>query len=288
MKRYFLPLFTIPTFVFLLWFYFVPAFSGMIAVSPDVDLGFIKIHLYGLALASGILGSFLIAKKFSSGFFVPSFHIENIVILVAILGFIGARLYYVIFSWGYFSDHILEIFFFWRGGLSIYGAIISGIVAMYWYAKKHNLVFLQILDLAAMSVPIGQAIGRFGNFFNQEAYGEPTSLPWKLYIDPTHRPVEYFATWYFHPTFLYEAVWNLLIFLVLYVLSKKHFGNGFFAGLYLVLYSTGRLFIEGLRLDSFYVSGYKVDQIVAGLGILAGGVLIYLTRLSKKTYAKIS
>ena len=203
---------------------------------------------------------------------------ERVLPWVVIFGFIGARVYFVLFSWAYFENHISEIFQVWRGGDSIYGAIIGGVLGAAADARWKGLPGLAILDLIALVAPLGQSIGRFGNFFNQEAFGRPTDLPWGLYIAPQNRPLEFLTDKFFHPTFLYESLWNLAVFFILFYLFRRNSRRGMIFATYLILYSIGRFFVEDLRTDSFDVLGFRADQIVALIAVSVGAVLMYRSR----------
>lgn len=249
-----------------LLFYLLPAFRGDIEVRPDIYLGPLRIHLYGLTMALGILAGYLVVRKKLLG-------ADDLLTWVVIFGLIGARAYFVIFSWEYFRENLIEIPQFWQGGLAIYGAVLGGFLGSYFYAKRNKIDWLNLINLAVVGLPLGQTIGRFGNFFNQEAFGYPTDLPWKMYVSPASRPLEYLSAQYFHPAFLYEAVWDGLVFLILW---KK--GGGRRVGLYLILYSLGRFFIESIRVDSFWIWGTRVDQITALVMITIGAALIFLSK----------
>jgi phosphatidylglycerol:prolipoprotein diacylglycerol transferase len=186
-------------------------------------------------------------------------------------GLIGARLYYVAFNWEYYSQFPAKIIAIWEGGLAIHGGLISGLLLGGAYAWWRRLPLAQYLDIVAPSLALGQAIGRWGNFFNEEAFGTPTTLPWKLYISPRHRPLHYAQTEHFHPTFLYESVWDLVVFGLLVVVLRHRLerarGSLFLA--YVGLYSVGRFLVEGLRTDSLMLGPIRVAQLVSGIAIAA-------------------
>ncbi|MBI4050277.1 MAG: prolipoprotein diacylglyceryl transferase [Candidatus Doudnabacteria bacterium] len=234
-------------------------------------------NLYGVSLAAGILVSYILAVKNAPRFYIARVVVENALPYLVLAGFVGARLYYVLFSahWHYFLAYPAEILAFWHGGIAIYGAILGGGAAAVIYAKTKRIGVMNILNLFALALPLGQAIGRFGNYFNQEAFGEPTALPWKIYIAPQFRPFPYLDFQYFHPTFLYEAVWDVLIFLILWRLAKRQ--TAIF-GVYLILYGLGRFFIEGIRLDSFFILNFRVDQLVSLLAMLGGAAVLLAMR----------
>lgn len=182
-----------------------------------------------------------------------------------IAGLIGARLYYVLFNWGYYSSWPLKILAVWEGGLAIHGGLLAGGLTAVIYSIRKKLPVLTYLDIMAPSAPLGQAIGRWGNFFNQEAFGTPTDLPWKLYIEPYHRPPDLATFEYFHPTFLYESLWNFLVFSLLYFLLRRRLQRmpGALLLCYIALYSVGRFFVEGLRIDSLMLGSLRAAQVMS-------------------------
>jgi phosphatidylglycerol:prolipoprotein diacylglycerol transferase len=187
----------------------------------------------------------------------------------------------VLFNWEYYGAQPSKILAIWEGGLAIHGGLIAGTLATIVYCQVFGLSALAMADIMAPGVAIGQAIGRWGNFFNQEAFGVPTDLPWKLYIDPYHRPPHLKAFEYFHPTFLYESLWNLLVFCVLWFGLRKRLENkpGALVLCYLGLYSVGRFFVEGLRIDSLMMGNVRAAQAVSLL-LVATSIsgLLLLTR----------
>ena len=191
-----------------------------------------------------------------------------------VAGLVGARLYEVIFNWDYYGRFPEKIIAVWEGGLAIHGGLIVGPLVGIWLARRWNVPIRRSLDVIAPSMILGQAIGRWGNFFNEEAFGRPTDLPWKLYISPSHRPPELRSFDYFHPTFLYESLWDLAVFGVLVwwlrPRVRRHPGAVFFS--YIGLYSVGRFFIEGLRLDSFWIGSLRVPQLASVAGVLVAVV----------------
>ncbi|MBX4204827.1 MAG: prolipoprotein diacylglyceryl transferase [Candidatus Doudnabacteria bacterium] len=260
----------------LVFFVFAPAFAGKIAIPSQINIGKFGLRFYGLILASGILIGYFIARKFSWRFGISKSEVDDIAFWITIIGLIGARIYYVVFEWDLFSHNISEVYKIWHGGLSIYGALISGLIFILIYGRHKAYSMYQLLDLAALSLPLAQAVGRFGNFFNQEAYGLPTNLPWKMYVDISNRPLQFKDSNFFHPAFLYEAILNCIIFFILTKLLVGKVKSGVLAFTYLGLYSLGRFFIEGIRLDSSYLGGIKVDQLTAIIGVMAAGIFIFL------------
>ncbi len=255
--------------------YVAPAFRGQQPVAAEFSVGPWQISFYGLLLATAILTAFLVARREAQRTHFAASAIEGALPWVVGFGFLGARLYYVVFSWQYYRADWLGVFKVWEGGLAIYGAILGGVLGLWWYASRQGLHFPKLLDVLAVVAPLGQAVGRWGNFFNQEAFGLPTGLPWKMYVAPASRPFAYLNEKFFHPTFLYESLWDLFVFLLLLRLYRKGPPAGSVAGSYLVLYGLGRFFIEGLRLDSFFLNNLRLDQLSSLLAVLLGAVLLW-------------
>lgn len=244
-------------------------------VSPgDIafHIGAISVYYYGIIMALSLLIGILTARFVTKKFY-PEINPEIIYDLaphIIIGGIICARLYYCVLSYDYFSKHLLEIFELWHGGLSIHGGIIGGLIGGLIYSKRHKLPILKLCDIFSCGLVLGQAIGRWGNFFNSEAFGRPTESFLKLYIPIYKRPLEYMQYNYFHPTFLYESILDLCIFLILFFVVRKFFKkDGMVFFLYLILYSIVRILIEQLRVDSVLnVCGIPIAQIVSVFIIL--------------------
>jgi phosphatidylglycerol:prolipoprotein diacylglycerol transferase len=202
---------------------------------------------------------------------------------LAIIGaLIGARLYYVVFNLDYYQTQPWwRVFAVWEGGLAIHGGLLAGLLTGGAYVWARRLPLARYLDIIAPPLVLGQAIGRWGNFFNEEAFGRPTDLPWKLYISEPHRPPPLIEAEYFHPTFLYESVWDLGVFLVLMALRRRvQHAPGTLFLTYLGLYSLGRFWIEGLRTDSLMLGPLRVAQVVSVIAVVvaAVGIPILLRR----------
>jgi phosphatidylglycerol---prolipoprotein diacylglyceryl transferase len=197
-------------------------------------------------------------------------------------GIIGARLWFVLLSLNYFAKDPIEVFYIWQGGQSIQGGFIGGFLTAYLYykfkAQKLQLPFLQTYDWAALALPVGQAIGRWGNFFNTEAFGKPTNLAWGLFVPTSLRPVGYATSQSFHPTFAYESFYLLLVALFLWACNKNlNLKPGVSFCLYLILYSVGRFFLEFLRLDSLLIGPFAAAQVICVVTIvLAACFCIFL------------
>ncbi len=232
-------------------------------------LGPLTVRWYGILMASAIALGFWLTHREAQKEHLPADDILRVAQWAVIAGLVGARLYEVAFNWDYYGTYPAKIIAVWEGGLAMHGGIIVGFATGAILAWRWQVPVLRGLDVAAPSVILGQAVGRWGNFFNEEAFGRPTDLPWKLYVSPPHRPAEYANADYFHPTFLYESLWNLAVFAALVVILRPRYraqpGALFFW--YLGLYSLGRFAIESLRLDSFWVAGLRVAQIASVAGI---------------------
>lgn len=246
-----------------------------------LSIGSLDVYYYGVTMAlgclAGVTAAYLIFKKYN---FNKNYQaITDVAVNAIIFGFLGARLYYCLLNFSYYFQHPLEILYFRQGGLSIHGGLIAGLIAIVITSKKNNLPVLSVLDAFVCGTALGQAIGRWGNFFNSEAFGYPTDLPWKLFIPLQNRPVHLMNFDYFHPTFLYESIFDLYIFIILYAAMKKFSANraGYTLFIYLILYSCVRLFVEHFRIDSAaYIAGIPVAQIVSILLILLSvcGIII--------------
>ncbi len=224
---------------------------GAIAINTP----FCTIYWYGIILATAFLVGQIVVisianKKYNDKNFTDNLY--EIAFWTLLGGILGARLYYVLLSSHYYMMHPIEIIMFQQGGLSIHGGLIGGIISSFLYCKKHSIEFFKVADLYALGLPIAQAIGRWGNFFNSEAFGSPTNLPWGVFIPENERPLIYHSYQYFHPTFLYESLLNIIIFLILFFIIKRFTKtkNGILFFSYLILYSFARIFTESIRIDS--------------------------------------
>jgi phosphatidylglycerol:prolipoprotein diacylglycerol transferase len=197
-------------------------------------------------------------------------------------GLVAARLYYVLFNLDYYLRSPAKILAVWEGGLAIHGGVLGGVLVGGIYAWLRRLPLRTYLDIAAPSLALGQAIGRWGNFFNEEAFGTPTDLPWKLYIAPPQRPAIYSQAEFFHPTFLYESLWDLGVYLMLVWVFRDRLARapGALFLTYLGLYSVGRFFTEGLRTDPLMLGSLRVAQVVSLLAVAIAllGVPLLLRR----------
>jgi phosphatidylglycerol---prolipoprotein diacylglyceryl transferase len=244
------------------------------------QVGPVVIRWYGILMATSIVVALWLAHRQARREGLPADDIISVGQWAILAGLAGARVYEVIFNWEYYGQYPAKIPAVWEGGLAIHGGLIVGPLFGVWLAYRWGVPILRGLDVTAPSWAIGQAIGRWGNFFNEEAFGRPTDLPWKLYISPPHRPPGYTQFEYFHPAFLYESVWDLGVFLALVLWLRPRLreqpGALFFA--YIGLYSIGRFAIEGLRLDSFFIGTIRVPQLASLVGVLVALVGLLWTR----------
>jgi phosphatidylglycerol:prolipoprotein diacylglycerol transferase len=241
-----------------------------------VELGPITIRWYGLLIASAVLIGVSLSQYLAKKRQVNPELLSDLSIWLVISAIPAARLYYVLFEWSQYAKDPKSIFAIWEGGIAIHGAIIGGVIAALIFAKLKQVSFWQLADLVAPSLILGQAIGRWGNFFNSEAFGGPTNLPWKLYIPPNSDRRIYPEGGYFHPTFLYESLWDLMVFALLLTLffkslqGKPRLKLGTLFLVYLSTYSLGRFWIEGLRTDSLMLGPLRIAQVVSLVGIILG------------------
>jgi prolipoprotein diacylglyceryl transferase len=235
---------------------------------PDnqVGIGPIQLRAYGLAIAIGVLLAIGIARRRWAARGGDEEVIADLAKWAVPAGLVGARLYHVATDWHRFDERPWEALFIWKGGLGIPGALLAGVLAGVVVARRRGLPVAELLDVVAPAIPVAQAVGRLGNWFNQELYGRPTDLPWGLEIDRDHRPPEYLVFETFHPTFLYEALWNLGLAALLVAAGRylRLRPGQLFAG-----YATGRLWVEALRIDeATTIAGLRVNTVVSAVAIV--------------------
>jgi len=229
------------------------------------QLGPFSLRWYGLLIAIAVLLGLALATRLGKQRGLDPALIADLLPILVLAAVVGARLYYVLFEWRQYQLNWLDALAVWRGGIAIHGALLGGTAAVIVYARWRRLAFWNLLDVLLPSVALGQAIGRWGNFFNSEAFGLPTDLPWKLTIPMANRPLEFLDQATFHPTFLYESLWNLGVLALLLVLFRRGIRGtmplppGALSCVYLIAYSAGRLWIEGLRIDPLCLMGTPPD-----------------------------
>ena len=249
-----------------------------------LQLGPISIRWYAICIVSGLILAVYLSMKEAPRKKIDPDDIIDFILIAFPLAIVGARLYYVIFEWGYYSQHLGEIFAIWNGGIAIYGGLLTGALVLYLFSRRRLIEPIDFLDIAAPSVMIAQSIGRWGNFFNQEAYGAavkslnylPSFIRDQMYIDGSYR----------QPTFLYESIWNLLGFLLILILRRKpqFLRQGEITAFYLIWYGFGRMIIEGMRTDSLMFAGLRVSQWLSMILILVGLAIILYQRRKKAPY----
>ena len=238
----------------------------------------VNIYYYGIIMAIAISIGTLVSDWVGSRYF--GFKKETIIDLapyLIIFGILGARIYYCALNYDFYLRFPTEIIAIRHGGISIHGAIIGGAFGLWLFARRHKLNIKKLFDTVAVGLPLAQAIGRWGNFFNSEAFGTPTNLPWKLYIAPQYRSIPYQNDLFFHPTFLYESILDVVIFVILFLMAKnnKIKKDGNLVLLYLVLYSIVRIIVESFRIDSVkYVLGQPV-AIFVSVGIIILSIILF-------------
>ena len=250
------------------------------------QLGPLSLRWYGLLIATAVLLGLLLAMALGRRRGIDPALIADLLPVLVLGAVIGARSYYVALEWRQYQAHWPDVFAIWRGGIAIHGALLGGSLVTILFCRWRRQPFWPLLDVLVPAVALGQAIGRWGNFFNSEAFGRPTSLPWAVIIPPDNRPAAFLDQASFHPTFLYESIWDLGVFALLLLLfrlasrGRIHLPAGAMSCVYLMAYSTGRVWIEALRLDPlclfseppFCQGGLRMAQLMSLVLIAAGGL----------------
>ena len=254
-----------------------------------VHVGPITLRWYGVLMATAMAVGLWLAHRDARRRGLDPEELLKAAELALLGGLVGARLYYVLFNLDYYTLAPAKIFAVWEGGLAIHGGVLGGVIVGGGYAWLRGLPVLTYLDVAAPSLALGQAIGRWGNFFNEEAFGTPTNAPWKLYIPPSQRPVEYAQADFFHPTFLYESLWDAAVFAALVWLFRDRLerARGALFLTYLGLYSVGRFMTEALRTDALMLGPIRIAQLMSLVGVIAAavGVPMLLRRAHRQANA---
>lgn len=254
------------------------------------EWGNLNIKWYGVIIAFGFLLAVIFGGKMAYKWKMDLNKMLDVLIFGTVGGIVGARLYYVLFEWDYYKDNLGEIVQIWQGGIAIYGGLIGGIALAWFVCKKNGLSFLKLLDIAGMSFLIGQGIGRWGNFTNQEAFGTNTTLPWGMISAKTTEYIEGHSSEFLengismnayapvHPTFLYESIWCIIGFFIIFKICQKFYKfDGQLILCYGIWYGIGRTIIEGFRTDSLYLAstGIRVSQALSlALVVCCTAVLI--------------
>jgi phosphatidylglycerol:prolipoprotein diacylglycerol transferase len=267
-------------------------FDFLHTFQPEATLlafGPIKIYWYGLFIVLGTIAALNVAMSLAKKRDYPATKLFDLAFWLILFGIIGARIYHIFLEWPYYSKFPADILKIWQGGLAIHGGIIAGLIVLIWFCRKEKTSIWFLSTLIVPGLALGQAIGRWGNYFNQELFGRPTSLPWGLPIDLMHRPMQYLSAEYFHPTFLYESLGNLLIFgivlfLTIRIINKKIKNEKVVLLTYLALYSVLRFFTEFIRVDSTaLVLGFRWPQIISAIIFIVSVVWLGLSLKGKKS-----
>ena len=249
------------------------------------EAGPFAMRWYGLCIALGIaIGTFVVSRELSRKGHDGALALDALFFVIP-LGFIGARVYHVLTDYDlYAGDPFPGVFEVWNGGLGIYGAIVGGFLGALIFARIRGISLLMFADAAAPGIILAQAIGRWGNYFNQELFGRPSDLPWAIRIAPENRPDGFADAQAFHPTFLYESIWNLLVFFVLLFIARRfasRLKDGDVFLLYVSLYSVGRFFVEALRIDpAFLLGDFRGNLFVASVLALTFALIFLLRHAS--------
>ena len=248
---------------------------GPFEISETISIFGFNVHLYGLIIGIGILLAYTFGMKTCQKHGLTMENITDILLFGLPSAIICARLYYVIFELDQF-DNFWDVFKIWNGGIAIYGAVIGAVISTYIYCRVKKINVFRAYDIGAMGLLIGQICGRWGNFVNAEAFGAPTTLPWRMELTDLSTEIA------FHPTFLYESLWNLGVFIILLLYRDKRKFDGELFYLYITLYGLGRFWIEGLRMDSLYLGIFRISQLVALACVIVGITMIILKRRKLK------
>lgn len=249
---------------------------GPLKIKETLDIFGFSIHWYGIIIAIGIIVAFLYGCKICEEHQVTKDNITDVLLFGLPSSIVFARMYYVIFNFDEYKNNLWDIFKIWEGGIAIYGAVIGACLSTYIYCKVKKINFLSVFDVGAFGLLIGQIFGRWGNFVNAEAYGAPTTLPWGMQIAEISQNIA------FHPTFLYESLWNIGVLIFLMLRRKKRSFEGEMFLSYIIFYGVGRFWIEGLRMDSLYLGSIRVSQLVAVACVIFGCAIYIIIKNKRK------
>jgi phosphatidylglycerol---prolipoprotein diacylglyceryl transferase len=249
--------------------------------SGSIEIGPLQIHAYGLMIALGVIAAVWLFGRRLESHGVGTRDDANVISMWAVIaGVIGSRLYHVATDWSKFEHNLTDIPKIWQGGLGIPGGLIAGIGVGIWVAHRRHVPLARTADCAAPAIALAQAIGRWGNYFNQELFGRPTTLPWGLEIDADKVPPQYAPGTLFHPTFLYESIANLALCGILLLIDRRtKVRPGHLMAMYVVGYGIIRFFVEGLRIDeAHHLGGLRWNQWVALAAIVGGSLYLILSK----------
>ncbi|WP_407270672.1 prolipoprotein diacylglyceryl transferase [Radiobacillus sp. PE A8.2] len=257
------------------------------------ELGPLTVYWYGIIIAFGAFLGFIIAQRESEKRGLPKDTFSDLLIIAIPIAIISARIYYVAFQWDQYRNNLGDVFAIWEGGIAIHGALIGATLTGYFFSKVKKVSFWKLVDIAAPSIILGQAIGRWGNFMNQEAHG---GLVTRGFLEGLYLPEfiinqMYIEGVYYHPTFLYESIWNLIGFVLLLSLRKVNLRRGELFFSYIIWYSIGRFFIEGMRTDSLMLTeSLRIAQVISIVLVIVSIIAIIYRRktgLANKRYADL-
>lgn len=263
---------------------YFPMLGENFSIDPPsyFELFGLKIHWYGVIIAFGFILAVAYALHRKKEFGLTEDNLIDMLLFAVPAALIGARIYYVVFNFAQYENNLSDIYKIWEGGLAIYGAIIFAVITVYIFAKVKKIPVGAFFDIGGLGLMIGQAVGRWGNFMNREAYGGETDIFCRMGITLSDGTITYV-----HPTFLYESLWNVIGFIIIHIWSKKHRKyDGQVFLLYMGWYGIGRFFIEGLRSDSLYLfgTGIRVSQLVGITAFIAAVVLLIIFRNKNNLY----
>ena len=251
-------------------------------------LGPFAVHWYGIMISLGVMATLLVSCIEAKRRGESQEHVLNAALIVVPMGAIGARIYHVIDQWAFYSQNPALIF--GGAGLGIFGAVIGGGIGLLIYTRWKKLNTLRWMDIVAPGLILAQAIGRWGNFFNQELYGYPTDLPWAIYIDPGHRLPGFESFSHFHPLFAYESLWNFLGFMLLMLLGRKlksRLLDGDIFFIYAIHYSVGRFFLEGLKMDVWTIAGFPTARWISIITVVVMVTLMIFRRSRSRRATRV-
>lgn len=242
----------------------------------------LNISWYGVVIGLGILAGAMLAHHRAKKAGMETDLLYDYLLIAVPTAIVGARLYYVVFQWDYYREHLGEIFAVWHGGLAIYGGVLCAILAALLFCRRKRISFLRFADVCIPGLLLGQAIGRWGNFANQEAFGNLVAEP-ALQFFPYAVYIERLNEWH-QATFFYESAWNLLLLMLLLILSRRPKPDGWMLSGYLIGYGIGRFWIEGLRADSLYLlPGLRISQLLSSFLVIAGVALLFYSKRKHQT-----
>ena len=260
-----------------------PALDLVMNPGRTISIGPLTIHYYGAIIAFGLILGVLYACRRSKEFGLKEDDLIDGVLCVTPFAILCARAYYVIFRWAEeYADNPISALYIWQGGLAIYGGVIGAVIGILVFCKCRKIKPVVVLDVVSLSFLIGQSIGRWGNFFNREAFGAETDVLWKMGLLKNSGEVIYV-----HPTFLYESLWNACGLVILHFASKRRKFDGQIALGYMAWYGLGRCMIEGLRSDSLYIGPFRVSQLLAGVSCIVAVSLLVWNHFRPQDPAKL-